>query len=153
MMASAALVEEDYIESYQLCQIAGGLAHDNPKHSEVDQAVWQICLNLGKMDAFEDVNRRLDILSMAMTLSPVENIQDVLAVWRKLDQDKPDQIALAQLGANNYNNGNEQTKGWSGLLHNAKQWHFSDLLSGDAEASGGKRKRDILRDAVGGWLF
>lgn len=168
MMASAALVEEDYLESYQLCQIAVELAQnhkpsDRPKshNDEIDQAVWQICLNLGKIDAFDDVNRRLDILSMAMTLSPPENIQDVLAVWRKLDKDSPDQIALAQLGTHDYSNQNEQTKGWSGLLQSAtKQWHLSDLLSGGdgdrnkaAEGSGGKRKRDILRDTVGGWLF
>lgn len=159
MMASAALVEEDYLQSYNLCQIAVDLAQNHKSteknKSEIDQAVWQICLNLGKVDAFDDVNRRLDILSMAMTLSPVENIQDVLAVWRKLDQDRPDQIALAQLGANNYHQGNEQSSGWSGLL--SKQWHLLAGGEGDrnrsAEGSGGKRKRDILRDAVGGWLF
>lgn len=170
MLASAALVEEDYSESYKLCHITVAAALDKntskPKkyNDEIDQSAWQICFNLGKVEAFDDINRRLDVLSMAMTLSPVENICDVLAVWRKLDQNKPDQISLAQLSANNnYSSSNNQEtdKGWQGLLQNAtKQWKLGDLLSGaehdrgsrDGDGSG-KRKRDILRDTVGGWLF
>ncbi|KAI8056547.1 secretory pathway protein Sec39-domain-containing protein [Gilbertella persicaria] len=161
LMASAALVEEDYLESYKLCQIAVDAAQNaktgKPKnyHDQVNQNAWQICLNLGKIEAFDDVNRRLDVLSMAMTLSPPENIRDVLAVWRKLDQDKPDQISLAQLSADNSNSKHDEAKGWQGLLQNAtKQWSLGDLLtSGEHEPNGSKRKRDILRNAVGGWLF
>jgi hypothetical protein len=163
MLASAALVEEDYLESYKLCQITVEAAQNKssagkPKsyNDQVDQSAWQICLNLGKVEAFHDINRRLDVLSMAMTLSPVENIRDVLAVWRTLDQDKPSQIALAQLSANNYNESKHETKGWQGLLQNAtKQWSLGELLTGGGEQAtdGAKRKRDLLRDAVGGWLF
>jgi hypothetical protein len=166
MLANAALVEEDYLESYKLCQITVEAAQNKttagkPRsyNDQVDQSAWKICLNLGKVEAFDDINRRLDVLSMAMTLSPVENIRDVLAVWRTLDQDKPSQIALAQLSANNYNqSNNHETKGWQGLLQNAtKQWSLGELLTGGgehaADGNGGKRKRDLLRDAVGGWLF
>ncbi|KAI9477748.1 MAG: secretory pathway protein Sec39-domain-containing protein [Benjaminiella poitrasii] len=167
MLASAALVEEDYLVSYKLCQIAVDFAQNKKASSnskayndQVDQAAWQICLSLGKVDAFNDTSRRLDALSMAMTLSPVENIRDVLAIWRRLDQDKPNQIALAQLGIINYQDGRQEKKGWQGLLHNAtKQWGLTDLLTGGdheregSEAGHSKRKRDIIRDAVGGWLF
>ncbi|KAI8390072.1 secretory pathway protein Sec39-domain-containing protein [Blakeslea trispora] len=162
-MTSAALIEEDYLESYRLCQITVEAAQNakmtgksRDYQDQVNQNAWQICLNLGKVEAFDDINRRLDVLSMAMTLSPPENISDVLAVWRKLDQDRPDQISLAQLSANNYNQSQSESRGWQGLFQNAtKQWSLGDLLTGGegSEGNNGKRKRDILRDAVGGWLF
>lgn len=169
MLANAALVEEDYLESYKLCQIAVDEAQNKRTsgksrnyNNEVDQAAWQICLGLGKMEAFDDINRRLDVLSMAMTLSPVENIRDVLTVWRKLDEGRPDQIQFAQLDAHRFDNDNQEAKGWQGLLQNAtKQWSLGDLLTGGEQAernrgtdgAGGKRKRDIVRNVVGGWLF
>ncbi|CAO0793210.1 unnamed protein product [Mucor circinelloides] len=180
MLASAALVEGDYLESYKLCQITTTAAvnkdasnHNKKYNDEVDQSAWQICFNLGKVDAFDDISRRLDVLSMALTLSPAENIGDVLTVWRKLGGNSFNQIELAQLSASNNNNdqnlssNNQSDKGWHGLLQNAtKQWKLGDLLAaggGTAEqhdgardgdsAGGGKRKRDILRDTVGGWLF
>ncbi|KAL9538530.1 hypothetical protein MBANPS3_010857 [Mucor bainieri] len=180
MLASAALVEGDYLVSYRLCQITTTVAinkdttthHNKAYYDEVNQSAWQICFNLGKVEAFDDVSRRLDVLSMALSLSPAENFGDVLTVWRKLDANTPDQIALAQLSAVNNNQDqnpsshHQSDKGWHGLLQNAtKQWKLGDLLAtggtgeqheareGDAAAGGGKRKRDILRDTVGGWLF
>lgn len=168
MLANAALVEEDYTESYKLCQITVNEAQNKKTagksksyNDEVDQAAWQICLGLGKVEAFDDINRRLDVLSMAMTLSPVENIRDVLTVWRKLDEGRPDQIGFAQLNAHHIDNDNRESQGWQGLLQNAtKQWSLGDLLTGGeqadrrgADGSGGKRKRDIVRNVVGGWFF
>ncbi|GAN05147.1 sec39-domain-containing protein [Mucor ambiguus] len=181
MLASAALVEGDYLASYRLCQITTMEAvnketdkhHNKQYYDDVHQSAWQICFNLGKVQAFDDISRRLDVLSMALSLSPAENIGDILTVWRKLDANTPSQIALAQLSAaNNSQDQNpsshhQSDKGWHGLLQNAtKQWKLGDLLAtggageqhngaardGDA-AGGGKRKRDILRDTVGGWLF
>ncbi|KAG2202292.1 hypothetical protein INT47_010740, partial [Mucor saturninus] len=166
MLANAALVEEDYIESYHLCQIIVDAAQNQKTagksksyNNEIDEAAWHSCLNLGKVEAFEDINRRLDVLSMAMTLSPAENIRDVLIVWRKLDQTKPNQLAFAQLGSHGFDKDHHENKGWQGLLQNAtKQWSLGDLLTGGEQADrrgmdGSKRKRDIVRDVVGGWLF
>lgn len=166
MLANAALVEEDYIESYKLCQITVDAAQNQKTagksksyYDEIDEAAWHSCFNLGKVEAFEDVNRRLDLLSMAMTLSPAENIRDVLIVWRKLDQGKPNQLAFAQLDSHRFDKNNHENKGWQGLLQNAtKQWSLGDLLTGGEQADrkgidGSKRKRDIVRDVVGGWLF
>lgn len=166
MLANAALVEEDYIESYKLCQITVDAAQNQKTagksksyNNEIDEAAWHICLNLGKVEAFDDINRRLDVLSMAMTLSPAENIRDVLIVWRKLDQAKPNQIGFAQLDSHRFDKDNRENKGWQGLLQNAtKQWSLGDLLTGGEQTDrrgidGAKRKRDIVRDVVGGWLF
>ncbi|CEP07230.1 hypothetical protein [Parasitella parasitica] len=174
MLASAALVEEDYLASYQLCQIIAKAALDkdtkSPKayRDEIDQSAWQICFSLGKVEAFKDISRRLDVLAMAMTLSPVDYMSDVLAIWRKLDENLPDQISLAELGTVNGGgdiNTRQTDKGWHGLLQNAAQWrNLSDFLTSGSEfeghkeseaneASGSKRKRDIIRDTVGGWLF
>ncbi|KAI8640795.1 secretory pathway protein Sec39-domain-containing protein [Parasitella parasitica] len=167
MLASAALVEEDYLTSYQLCQLTVKAALDKDNKSpkayrdEIDQSAWQICFNLGKVEAFEDISRRLNVLAMAMTLSPVDYISDVLVIWRKLDENLPDQISLARLGIEN---GTDDTnmrptdKGWHALLH------WSDYLTSGSEPEGSKagepneagsskRKRDIIRETVGGWLF
>ncbi|CAO3702304.1 unnamed protein product [Rhizopus stolonifer] len=159
MLASTALVEEDYMQSYRLCQLAVEMAQNKPTqrpkayNDQVDQSAWQICFNLGKLNTFEDVNRRLDVLSMAMSLSPVENIQDVLTVWRQLDATKPSQIELAQLDADRYET--QSSPKWQGLLQNAtKQWSLGDLLTGaSGEQNEGKRKRDLVRNVVGNWLF
>lgn len=165
MLANAALVEEDYIESYKLCRITVDAAQNEKTagkskiyNDEIDEAAWHSCLNLGKVEAFDDINRRLDVLSMAMTLSPAENIRDVLTVWRKLDQGKPNQMGFAQLDSHRFDKDNSENQGWQGLLQNAtKQWSLGDLLTGgDAEhrsIDGSKSKRNIVRDVVGGWLF
>ncbi|KAI8976732.1 secretory pathway protein Sec39-domain-containing protein [Pilobolus umbonatus] len=160
MLAGAALVDEDYLESYKLCQITVEAAQNkssihSDENNEIDQCAFQICLNLGKMDSFNDISRRLDVLSMAMSLCPVENIRDVLTVWRKLDKQNPDPIDLAQLNAQSLNKHMAGSNSWQGLLHNAtKQWKIGELLTGGEAADGNnKRKRDIVRNVVGGWLF
>ncbi|RCH85839.1 hypothetical protein CU097_005433 [Rhizopus azygosporus] len=162
MLASAALVEEDYLQSYKLCQIAVEMAlnkstkHPKAYNDQVDHTVWQICFNLGKLKSFDDVSRRLNVLSMAMSLSPAEHLRDVLAAWRELDATKPSQIDLAQLDADRYETNTESASNWQGLLQNAtKQWSLGDLLAGTSgeQTEGGKRKRDIVRNVVGSWLF
>ncbi|KAG2197848.1 hypothetical protein INT47_009729 [Mucor saturninus] len=70
------------------------------------------CLNLEKVEAFEDIQRLLEVVSMAITLSPAEDIRDVLIVWRKLDQATPNQLAFAQLGNHGFDKDNHENEGW-----------------------------------------
>ncbi|KAI9248093.1 secretory pathway protein Sec39-domain-containing protein [Sporodiniella umbellata] len=156
-LASAAMVEEDYPECYQLCRRTVEKALEKPPrrsrayYQQIDQAAWQICFNLGKLDTFDAIHPRLDVLSMALSLSPVENIPDVLDVWRRLDATHPSQIELAQLDPTRYEA--QASPRWQGLLQNAsKQWGLGDILKG-GEPGEGKRKRDLVRNVVGGWLF
>jgi hypothetical protein len=159
MLSSAALVNEDYLESYRLCQITVEMAQNKVSgksksyNDEIDQAAWKICFNLGKLDSFEDIPRRLDSLSMAMSICPIEHIRDVLAVWRKLDKSANQIDLLMQLDAANGQNRDKlnNSKVWDGIL---QPWNFGELLSGGehAERGGGKRKRDIVRNMFDGLL-
>ncbi|KAF7726591.1 hypothetical protein EC973_008636 [Apophysomyces ossiformis] len=165
MLASAALVDEEYETSYRLCRatVDKAQSHSDKNEDEINHAAWQICFNLGRLDAYEDLNRRQDILAMALVLTPPEHIHDVLAVWRKIDEKRPKDIPLDLLNPQSIEE--QSTSGWQGLLQSAKkhQWLLGDLLgapassnetvAGGSDRTGGRRKRDQLRDMVGGWLF
>ncbi|KAI8086448.1 secretory pathway protein Sec39-domain-containing protein [Halteromyces radiatus] len=213
MMAGAAMVDEEYLSCYRLCQatvdkaqsITTSKQHNRNYVDKVRQAAWQICFNLGKLDAWHDTLRRLDVLAMALTVCPVEYMHDILTVYQRLEQqqstllfDNP--LEIVKLEQSRYDNLEMEiqqrgTVGWQGLLESAKkrQWIIGDLLkaggglyssssqdrlldphlstssstSSSSPSSniitddsfhpgGGKRKRDQLRDivgGVGGWLF
>ncbi|KAG0166276.1 hypothetical protein DFQ28_009829 [Apophysomyces sp. BC1034] len=165
MLASAALVDEEYETSYKLCQATVGKAQSRPakNEDEINHAAWQICFNLGRLDAYEDLNRRLDVLAMALVLTPPEHIHDVLTVWRKVDEKRPKDISLDLLSPQYIEE--QSTSGWQGLLQSAKkhQWLLGDLLGAQtgsdelatvgSDRAGGRRKRDQLREMMGGWLF
>ncbi|KAI9008855.1 secretory pathway protein Sec39-domain-containing protein [Phycomyces nitens] len=174
MLAGAALVDEEYETSFKLCQTTVEKAQMEPANKskaykdEMKQAAWQICFNFGKMDAYCDYNRRMDALAMALVLSPVEYVHDVLVVWRKLEQeraasglpvDDPTSLDMSRYDAQA-----QESYGWSGLLQNTKkhQWSLGGLLKGSVHQDdmaghergvNGVRKRDQLRNMVGGWLF
>ncbi|CAO3594093.1 unnamed protein product [Absidia cylindrospora] len=223
MMAGAAMVDGEYTACYRLCQATVAKArsitpsssssnnnksqkqHNKDYVEQVHQAAWQICFNLGKLNAWDDTLRRLDVLAMALTVCPVEYTHDILEVYQTLEQKQPlnNPLDILKLEATRYddtmildnNNRNSMVgAGWQGLLGSAKrQWILGDLLKAgggglvnsssqddlsatttrsppslstrtastdeldtDANYPGGKRKRDQLRDivgGVGGWLF
>lgn len=168
MLASAALADEEFETSYNLCHATFEKAQsieENPQRGQirkedVNLAAWQACFNLGKVDAYQDHARRFDLLAMALVLSPVQNVQDVLAAWRKLEFEQPSSLSqtdLILLDAKPFGSDHDRTEaeggGWHSLLDSARrhQWRLGELLkTGDTE---GKRKRDQLREMVGGWLF
>lgn len=194
MMAGAAMVDEEYNTCYRLCQATVDKAQSitTSKRSYIDkvqQAAWQICFNLGKLEAWDDTLRRLDVLAMALTVCPVEDMHDILTVYQSLEQKHPlsNPQDIIQLESMRYDERmtletSRGTAGWQGLLESAKkrQWGIGDLLKtgvyddvaspqpapqGEQQQQidfdsnhpgGGKRKRDQLRDivgGVGGWLF
>ncbi|KAI8146956.1 secretory pathway protein Sec39-domain-containing protein [Fennellomyces sp. T-0311] len=161
MLASAALVDEDYEMSYKLCCATVEKARSVETHpnrrryrlDEINQAAWQACFNLGKVEMYDNTRKRLDVLAMALELTPAENVSEVLTVWRRLDRDRPpsDLEWLEDAHADEEVN---KAGGWHSLLDSARrqQWRLGDLLKAGPE-SDGRRKRDQLRDMVGGWLF
>lgn len=180
MLASAALVDEDFDTSYKLCCATVDKArsletHPNRRHyrlDEINQAAWQACFNLGKVELFENPRKRLDVLAMALELAPAENVSEVLSVWRNLDRQVPpsdlewlEDANQDVVGASTSIQGDDKgVVGWHSLFDSARrqQWRLGDLLGGSAGSSGaatpepgseGKRKRDQLREMVGGWLF
>ena len=103
MLASAALVDEEYDTAYTLCRDTVDKVHaiaDDPtlrrryNMDEIYECAWQICFNLGKVNSFTDYPRRYDALAMALELSPVQHVHGVLNVWRKLDEEHPNPSQL-----------------------------------------------------------
>ncbi|KAI8330855.1 secretory pathway protein Sec39-domain-containing protein [Chlamydoabsidia padenii] len=194
MMAGAAMVDEEYIICYRLCQATVDKAqsittqHNRAYVDKLHQAAWQICFNLGKLEAWDDTLRRRDLLAMALTVCPVEYMHDILAVYQSLDQHPLDPLDMLTLESMRYDDSMELDRGhagWQGLLESAKkrQWIIGDLLKAGGSSivyshhddttettlsskdelpleydsnHSGKRKRDQLRNivgGVGGWLF
>ncbi|CAO3638752.1 unnamed protein product [Cunninghamella blakesleeana] len=192
MMAGAAMVDQEFTACYRLCQVTIEKAqsittskqHNKQYVEQVHQSAWQICFNLGKLDAFEDVLKRMDALAMALTVCPVEYIHDILMVYQQLEEKHPDVVfnqplAISQLDltAGSYDDITLENKaGWHGLLEGAKKGQriIGGLLNTNPTTTNssmnnhhdhpsvqehdqtGKRKRDQLRDivgGVGGWLF
>ncbi|KAI7863811.1 secretory pathway protein Sec39-domain-containing protein [Spinellus fusiger] len=178
MLANAALVDEDYSTSYQLCLATVEKAQMEVPHKpkaykeDMQQAAWQICFSFGKMNAYHDFHRRLDALGMALTLSPEDYIGDILSVWRRVEKERGEH-GLAEedglaVGLRAGDAQHQDASGWQDLLQNAKipQWSLGDLLkrsnpqdikvstgSSEQGASGNIRKRDQLMNIVEGWLF
>ncbi|ORX60536.1 hypothetical protein DM01DRAFT_1380844 [Hesseltinella vesiculosa] len=193
MMAGAAMVDEEYGTCYRLCQNAIDKAqsvvtskqHPQAYVDQVHQAAWQICFNLGKLQAYDDPWRRLDALAMALTVCPVEYTHDILDVYQSLSAAHPidqcDPALILQLESGRSGDplaDVTQPKthaSWHGLLQSTKmgQSMLGGFIKGAADphaptspesshafldhpAAPGTRKRDQLRQIVGGvgdWLF
>ncbi|KAI7857659.1 secretory pathway protein Sec39-domain-containing protein [Circinella umbellata] len=181
MLASAALVDEDFDMSYKLCCATVDKARSIETHpnrrryrmDEMNQAAWQACFNLGKVELFENPRKRLDVLAMALELAPAENVSEVLSVWRKLDRQVPpsdlewlEDANQDLVSASTSIRGDDKGVGWHSLFDSARrqQWLLGDLLGGGSSTGNsgtstpepgfeGKRKRDQLREMMGGWLF
>ncbi|KAI9258937.1 secretory pathway protein Sec39-domain-containing protein [Phascolomyces articulosus] len=183
MLASAALVDEDFDMSYKLCcatvdKVRSIETHPHRRRyrmEDINQAAWQACFNLGKVELFDNPRKRLDVLAMALELTPAENVSEVLSVWRKLDRQVPpsdlewledahqDVVDASSVVTARGEDG--KGVGWNSLLDSARrqQWRLGDLLKAGGAGGGsgasspevpeGKRKRDQLREMVGGWLF
>ncbi|KAI8073033.1 secretory pathway protein Sec39-domain-containing protein [Gongronella butleri] len=152
MMAGAAMVDEEYGTCYRLCQAAIEKAqavttskhHDQAYVDKVHQAAWQICFNLGKLQAYDDPWRRIDALAMALTVCPIEYTHDILAVHRSLEQAHPithcDPSIMLQLEHGRFDDPLAEAShprthaSWQGLLQSAKkgQSMLGGLIKGAA---------------------
>ncbi|KAK4054932.1 hypothetical protein OIV83_000856 [Microbotryomycetes sp. JL201] len=54
---------------------------------EASEFAWRNCFQLGKHEAFEDLDRRIKALGQALILCPGDRISQLLPVWTKLEAD------------------------------------------------------------------
>ncbi|KAM0793279.1 hypothetical protein ACM66B_000740 [Microbotryomycetes sp. NB124-2] len=54
---------------------------------EASEFAWRNCFQLGKHEAFEDLDRRIKALGQALILCPSDRISQLLPVWTKLETD------------------------------------------------------------------
>ncbi|KAG9043406.1 hypothetical protein FS837_009657 [Tulasnella sp. UAMH 9824] len=57
------------------------------KAQDAVEVCWHTCFQLGRQPEFPDVKKKLALLGFAMQLCPAENVLDVLAVWRRVENE------------------------------------------------------------------
>jgi hypothetical protein len=92
MISDVALQNEDFDRAYkidkQIIDFVTGLEDDGANvRAEVKEVCWVACYQLGRQPEFEDVQRKLYLLGYALQLCPPERIADILAAWRRIDQE------------------------------------------------------------------
>ena len=92
MISDVALQNEDFDRAYkidkQIIDFVTDLKDDGVDiEPEMKEVCWVACYQLGRQPEFEDVQKRLYLLGHALQLCPPDRIVDILAAWRRVDQE------------------------------------------------------------------
>jgi len=92
MISDVALQNEDFDRAYkidkQIIDFVTGLEDGSTDvGAEVKEVCWVACYQLGRQPEFEDVQKKLYLLGYALQLCPPERVVDILAAWRRLDEE------------------------------------------------------------------
>ena len=92
MISDVALQNEDFDRAYKIDKriidfITSLKDGGEDVGGEVKEVCWMGCYQLGRQPEFEDVQKKLYLLGYALQLCPPERIVDILAAWRKVDQE------------------------------------------------------------------
>lgn len=92
MISDVALQNEDFDRAYKINKriidfITGLMDGGAEAEAEVKEVCWVACYQLGRQPEFEDVQKKLYLLGFALQLCPPERMVDILAAWRKVDQE------------------------------------------------------------------
>ncbi|KAF9651849.1 Sec39-domain-containing protein [Thelephora ganbajun] len=92
MISDVALQNEDFDRAYkidkQIVDFVAGLKDGGVDvGEEVKEVCWVACYQLGRQPEFEDVQKKLYLLGYALRLCPPERIVDILAAWRRVDEE------------------------------------------------------------------
>jgi len=92
MISDVALQNEDFDRAYKtdkriidsITDWRGGAADVG---EEVKEVCWVACYQLGRQPEFEDVQKKLYLLGYALQLCPPERVVEILAAWRRVDEE------------------------------------------------------------------
>ena len=92
MISDVALQNEDFDRAYQIdkriIDFVTGLEDGGVDvGAEMKEVCWVACYQLGRQPEFEDVQKKLYLLGYALQLCPPERIAEILAAWRRVDQE------------------------------------------------------------------
>ncbi|KAF9787190.1 secretory pathway protein Sec39-domain-containing protein [Thelephora terrestris] len=92
MIADVALQNEDFDRAYKIDKrIIDFVANLKDGGAEVGEEVkevcWVACYQLGRQPEFEDVQKKLHLLGCALQLCPPERVVEILAAWRRVDEE------------------------------------------------------------------
>ncbi|CAE6418929.1 unnamed protein product [Rhizoctonia solani] len=93
MIADAALSSEDFEVaaevSMRMVKAAVKLrGSDAAAAREATEVCWHTCFQLGRQTEFADTKAKMTLLAHALELCPPENVNDVLAAWKRLETEK-----------------------------------------------------------------
>ena len=97
MLADTALQAEDFSRAHELnenmvdtvvnLRSSSTLGIKDPVVAEVCEVCWVSCFQLGRQVEFHELDSKLSLLGRALELCPAEQLHDILAAWRRLDND------------------------------------------------------------------
>ena len=92
MISDVALQNEDFDRAYKINkQIIDSITSLRDGGAdvgvEITEVCWVACYQLGRQPEFEDIQKKLYLLGYALQLCPPERIADILAAWRRIDQE------------------------------------------------------------------
>lgn len=94
MISDVALQNEDFTRAYEITdkivQTVLRLDVDHQNTQEAKEVCWVACFQLGRQSEFADVQKKLSLLGRALEMCPAERIVEILAAWRRLDQEDID---------------------------------------------------------------
>ncbi|CAE6358392.1 unnamed protein product [Rhizoctonia solani] len=93
MIADAALSSEDFEVaaevSTRMVKTAAKLrGSDTAAAHEATEVCWHTCYQLGRQTEFTDTKAKMTLLAHVLELCPPENVNDVLAAWKRLETEK-----------------------------------------------------------------
>ncbi|GAA5955614.1 hypothetical protein JCM10213_001586 [Rhodosporidiobolus nylandii] len=110
MLAEAAMLGEDFERAKEMCDRAASVVEtmrrqrgkraegkegwEDDQDAEAAAAyAWPACFQLGKHDAWDDLERRKDVVGQALVLCPPQRIAALLPVWTELEKEVAVQAA------------------------------------------------------------
>ncbi|KAF8761005.1 Secretory pathway protein Sec39 [Rhizoctonia solani] len=93
MIADAALSSEDFevaaeVSIRWLRPLSNYVRPDTAAAREATEVCWHTCYQLGRQTEFTDTKAKMTLLAHVLELCPPENVNDVLAAWKRLEAEK-----------------------------------------------------------------
>ncbi|KAF8299282.1 hypothetical protein DL93DRAFT_2067916 [Clavulina sp. PMI_390] len=102
--------------------------------AEAVEVAWRACFQLGRQSEFHDTKRKLRLLGHALRLCPPENTLDILAVWRRVENEdlEAGKALRAARAASAATNGKKATNGNGSMRssHSGRSSLFNAAASG-----------------------
>ncbi|KAF7306802.1 Sec39 domain-containing protein [Mycena indigotica] len=97
MLADTALQAEDFVRAYEASQQMidtvlnlRSMHPDSRETQEASEVCWVACFQLGRQPEFDDMEKKLGLLGRALEICPPEQLHDILAAWRRLENEDLD---------------------------------------------------------------
>jgi len=97
MLADTALRDTNLNFAYNMCidivkiiKSISNVKNDDKKEvirNSAKDVAWRICYEVGKQEAFQNLEKKMTLMGYALALCPSDQAVDILNIWRKIDNE------------------------------------------------------------------